>query len=332
MLQYIARRVMLMIPTVFLISVVSFVLIQLPPGDYLTSIVATMQQSGDHLTQEALDRLKREYGLGQPIYVQYAKWMWGIFSRGSFGRSFFWNRPVTELIADRLAVTVILTLTTMIFTWVLALPIGIYSATHQYSKLDYLFTSISFIGLATPDFLLALILIWLAVVYLNQNMAGLFSPEYADAPWSLARLIDMFKHIAVPMIISGTSGTAGLVRVMRGSLLDELNKPYVITARAKGLSENRLLFKYPVRVAINPFVSTIGWSLATLFSGGTIVGVVLGLPTIGPLLLSALMAQDMYLAGSILFIISILTVIGTLISDMLLAWVDPRIRFEGGTR
>jgi len=332
MLQYIARRFVQMIPTVFLISVISFVLIQLPPGDYLTSIVATLAQSGDYLTQDDLARLKQEYGLGQPIYVQYAKWMWGIVSHGSFGRSFFWNRPVTELIADRLATTVILTLITMVFTWVVGLPIGIYSATHQYSRLDYFFTSISFIGLATPDFLLALIILYLGVVYLGQSMAGLFSPEFADAPWSWARFVDMMKHIVVPLIIGGVGGTASLVRVMRGSLLDELNKPYVITARAKGLSERKLLFKYPVRVAINPFVSTIGWSLATLFSGGTIIAVVLGLPTVGPLLHSALMNQDMYLAGSILFVISILTVIGTLISDMLLAWVDPRIRFEGGER
>ena len=332
MLQYIGRRILQMIPTVFLISVISFILIQLPPGDYLTSIVATLAQSGDYLDQDQLAQLKRQYGLGQPVYVQYAKWMWGILSRGSFGQSFFWNRPVTELIADRLSITVILTLTTMIFTWAVGLPIGIYSAKHQYSKLDYLFTSTSFIGLATPDFMLALILLYLGVVYLGKSYAGLFSPEFADAPWSFARLVDMMKHIIVPLIIGGTSGTAGLVRIMRGSLLDELNKPYVITARAKGLSERKLLWKYPVRVAINPFVSTIGWTLASLFSGGTIIAVVLGLPTVGPLMLSALMAQDMYLAGSILFIMSILTVIGTLISDLLLAWVDPRIRFEGGGR
>jgi len=332
MLQYIARRVMLMIPTLFLVSVVSFILIQLPPGDYLTSVVAAMATTGDIMTQDRLDALKVEYGLDQPIYVQYSKWMWNIISRRNFGFSFQWNRPVTELISDRLATTVLLTFFTMVFTWIVALPIGIYSATHQYSKLDYLFTSVSFIGLAMPDFLLALVLIWLGIAYLNRNVAGLFSPEFVDAPWSLARLIDMVKHMWVAVVILGISGTAGLIRVMRGNLLDELNKPYVITARAKGLAENRLLWKYPVRVAINPFVSTIGWSLASLFSGSTIVAVVLGLPTVGPLLLTALLAQDMYLAGSILLIISALTVIGTLISDILLAWVDPRIRFEGGSR
>jgi len=332
MLQYIARRVMLMIPTLFLVSVVSFILIQLPPGDYLTSVVAAMATTGDIMTQDRLDALKVEYGLDQPIYVQYSKWMWNIISRRNFGFSFQWNRPVTELISDRLATTVLLTFFTMVFTWIVALPIGIYSATHQYSKLDYLFTSVSFIGLAMPDFLLALVLIWLGIAYLNRNVAGLFSPEFVDAPWSLARLIDMVKHMWVAVVILGVSGTAGLIRVMRGNLLDELNKPYVITARAKGLAENRLLWKYPVRVAINPFVSTIGWSLASLFSGSTIVAVVLGLPTVGPLLLGALLAQDMYLAGSILLIISALTVIGTLISDILLAWVDPRIRFEGGSR
>ncbi len=332
MLQYIGRRIMLMIPTLFLVSVISFILIQLPPGDYLTSLVAAMSTTGDIMTQDRLDAYRLEYGLDQPVYVQYTKWMWNILSRGNFGFSFQWNRMVTELISDRLATTVLLTFFTMVFTWAVALPIGIYSATHQYSKLDYLFTSISFIGLATPDFLLALVLIWIGIAYFNRNVAGLFSPEFVDAPWSLARLVDMAKHMWVAVVILGTSGTAGLIRVMRGNLLDELNKPYVITARAKGLPENRLLWKYPVRVAINPFVSTIGWSLAGLFSGSTIVAVVLGLPTVGPLLLGALLAQDMYLAGSILFIISVLTVIGTLISDILLAWVDPRIRFEGGSR
>lgn len=332
MLQYIARRIVLMIPTLFLVSVISFILIQLPPGDYLTSLVAAMSTTGDVMTQDRLDAYRLEYGLDQPVYVQYTKWMWNILSRGNFGFSFQWNRPVTELISDRLATTVLLTFFTMVFTWTIALPIGIYSATHQYSKLDYLFTSVSFIGLATPDFLLALVLIWLGIAYLNRNLAGLFSPEFVDAPWSLARLMDMIKHMWIAVVILGTSGTAGLIRIMRGNLLDELNKPYVITARAKGLTENRLLWKYPVRVAINPFVSTIGWSLAGLFSGSTIVAVVLGLPTVGPLLLGALLAQDMYLAGSILLIISALTVIGTLISDILLAWVDPRIRFEGGSR
>ena len=329
MLKYIARRVLLMIPTLFLVSVISFVIIQLPPGDYLTSVVAAMATTGDIMTQDRLDTLKAEYGLYQPVYVQYGKWMWNIVSRGHFGWSWHWNRPVTEMIADRLAITVILSLVTMVFTWVVALPIGVYSATHQYSKLDYLFTSISFVGLATPGFLLALVLIWISVAYFSQNVAGLFSPEFVDAPWSMARIVDMLKHIWVPVVILGTSGTAGLIRTMRGNLLDELHKPYVTTARAKGLEERRLLWKYPVRVAVNPFVSTIGWSLAGLFSGSTIVAVVLGLPTVGPLLLTALLAQDMYMAGSILFIISFLTVIGTLISDILLAWVDPRIRLEG---
>lgn len=332
MLQYIVRRVMLMIPTLFLISVISFIMIQLPPGDYLTSIVAAMGQSGEMVTQDALDALKKTYGLDQPIYVQYGKWMWNILRDGNFGQSFQWNRPVSEMIADRVGITVIITFITMMFTWVVALPIGIYSATHQYSAFDYVFTSVSFIGLATPDFLLALVLIWIGIAYFDKNIAGLFSAEFMDAPWSLARLLDLFKHMWIAVIIAGAGGTAGLIRVMRGNLLDELHKPYVVTARAKGLPEAGLLWKYPVRVAVNPFISTIGWSLPGLFSGGTIIAVVLGLPTVGPLLLNSLLAQDMYLAGSILFIISALTVIGTLVSDLLLAWADPRIRFEGGGR
>lgn len=330
MLQYVVRRVMLMIPTLFLVSVISFIVIQLPPGDYLTSIVATLGQSGEIIDQEELERLKRQYGLDQPAYVQYGKWMWGILSRGDFGYSFQWNRAVSELIGQRVLLTVIVTFCTMIFTWVVSLPIGIYSATHQYSFFDYVFTLIGFIGVSVPDFLLALVLIWLAIAYFGTNVAGLFSSDFVEAPWSLARVLDLLKHMWLPVVIIGTGGTAGLIRVMRGNLLDELHKPYVVTARAKGLRENRVLWKYPVRVAVNPFISTIGWSLPGLFSGATIIAVVLSLPMIGPLFLGALLAQDMYLAGSFVLIMSALTVIGTLISDLLLAWVDPRIRFEGG--
>lgn len=332
MLQYIIRRVVLMIPTLLLVSILSFAIIQLPPGDLLTTQLAIMAQSGEILTQDEIATLKRRYGLDQPIYVQYLKWIWGIISKGDLGQSFTWNRPVRELIGQRVMLTVAVTLVTLLFTWVVALPIGVYSATHQYSPFDYFFTSIGFIGLAMPDFLLALIMIYIAVAKFNTNVMGLFSSDYIEAPWSLAKVLDMFKHIWVPVVILGTGGTAGLIRVMRGNLLDELHKPYVITARAKGLKEGKLLWKYPVRVAVNPFISTIGWTLPSLFSGATIVAVVLSLPTSGPLFLQALLGQDMYLAGSFVLILSTLTVIGTLISDLLLAWVDPRIRFERGGR
>ncbi len=329
MLQYILRRILIMVPVLFVVSIISFVVIQLPPGDYLTSHIAALAQGGDIVNQDEIEALKKRYGLDQPMVVQYVKWMWRILSRGDFGQSFRWNKPVKELIGQRLLLTISVTLVTLLFQWAVALPIGIYSATHQYSVVDHLVTTIGFIGMAVPNFLLALIMIYLAVVYLDTNVAGLFSPEYVDAPWSVAKVLDMFKHIWVPVIIVGTGGTAGLIRVMRANLLDELNKPYVVTGRAKGLTERRLLYKYPVRVAINPFVSTIGWSLPTLISGITITAVILSLPTAGPLFLRALQGQDMYLAGSFVLILSTLTVIGTLISDVLLALVDPRIRFGG---
>jgi peptide/nickel transport system permease protein len=330
MLQYIARRILLMIPVLLTVSIISFVVIQLPPGDYLTSHIAALAEGGDIVDQDEIDALKARYGLDRPMYVQYFRWIWRIVSRGDFGQSFRWNKPVKDLIGQRLLLTMSVTLVTLIFQWIVALPIGIYSATHQYSIADHAVTAIGFVGMAVPNFLLALIMIYLAVVYLDTNVAGLFSPDYVDAPWSVAKVIDMLKHVWVPVVIVGTSGTAGLIRVMRANLLDELNKPYVVTGRAKGLAERRLLYKYPVRVAINPFLSTIGWSLPTLISGITITAVILSLPTAGPLFLRALQGQDMYLAGSFVLILSTLTVIGTLISDILLAWVDPRIRFGGG--
>jgi len=332
MLQYIIRRILIMIPLLIVVSMLSFAIIQLPPGDYLTSHIAAMASAGDIIQQDEIDALKKRYGLDQPVYVQYTKWIWGILSRGDFGQSFRWNKPVRDLIGQRLALTVVITLITVVFQWIVAIPIGIYSATHQYSFLDNLFTLVGFVGLATPNFLMALILIYVAVAYFDTNVMGLFSPDYIEAPWSLAKIGDMLKHVWVPVIIIGTSGTAGLIRVMRANLLDELHKPYVTTARAKGLTEGKLLLKYPVRVAINPFVSTIGWTLPRLISGITITAIILSLPTAGPLFLRALMGQDMYLAGSFVLILSTLTVIGTLISDLLLAWVDPRIRFGGGQR
>ncbi len=328
MLQYIARRLLLMVPTIIAISIVTFIIIQLPPGDYLTSLVANMALQGEDVDQAALEMLKTRYGLGQPVYMQYLKWVWGIVSRGDFGQSFEWNKPVTDLIWERLALTFVLSLSTLLFTWIVAFPIGIYSAVRQYSLGDYVFTFLGFIGLATPNFLLALVLMYISFKYFNQSVGGLFSPEFIEAPWSWAKVVDLLKHLWIPMVILGTSGTAGLIRIMRANLLDELHKPYVVTARAKGLPERKLLLKYPVRVALNPFVSTVGWTLPGLVSGSAIVSVVLSLPTTGPLLLRALMSQDMYLAGSFILMLSILTVIGTLISDILLAWLDPRIRYQ----
>jgi peptide/nickel transport system permease protein len=328
MLRYIVRRVLLMIPTIIAISIVSFAIIQLPPGDFLTSVVANREARGEMVDAAFVHALRVRYGLGEPFYVQYWKWISGIVLRGDFGQSFEWNRPVSSLIWDRLAFTMLLSISTLIFTWVFAFTIGIYSAVRKYSVGDYIATFFGFLGLAVPDFLLALVLMYIAFRYFGRSVGGLFSPEFVDAPWSLAKVGDLLSNLWVPIIIVGTSGTAGLIRIMRANLLDELHKPYVVAARARGLSERKLLLKYPVRMALNPFVSTIGWTLPTLISGEAIVAVVLSLPTTGPLLLRALTSQDMYLAGSFILLLSILTIIGTLISDIALAWLDPRIRFE----
>jgi len=325
MLQYIARRILMMIPTLFLISIVSFIIIQLPPGDFLTSYIVQLSSMGDNVDESAIQALKDRYGLGQPLYVQYLRWMDNML-HGDFGHSMEWNKPVLGLLTERLPLTFVLAVSTMLFTWAIAFPIGIYSAVKQYSIGDYIATFLGFIGLAIPDFLLALILMWVFFAYFNQSVGGLFSPDFQEAPWSPAKVWDLGKHLIVPMVILGLGGTASLIRVMRANLLDELHKPYVVTARAKGLSESKLLLKYPVRAALNPFISTAGWYLPALVSGATIVAVVLSLPLTGPLLLRALMSQDMYLAGSFIFVLSALTVIGTLISDILLAWLDPRIR------
>ncbi|MBM4460079.1 MAG: ABC transporter permease [Chloroflexi bacterium] len=325
MLQYIARRILLMIPTLILVSIVSFAIIQLPPGDYLTSYITQLSSMGDLVDEASIQALKDRYGLGQPIYVQYLRWITNML-QGDFGHSMEWNRPVWGLLWERLPLTFVLSLSTLLLTWIVAFPIGVYSAVKQYSIGDYFATFLGFLGLATPDFLLALILMWIFFAFFGQSVGGLFSPEFQGAAWSLAKVWDLMKHLAVPMVILGASGTASLIRIMRANLLDELHKPYVVTARSKGLSEPRLLLKYPVRAALNPFVSTAGWYLPALVSGSTIVAVVLNLPITGPLLLRALMSQDMYLAGSFIFMLSTLTILGTLISDILLAWLDPRIR------
>jgi peptide/nickel transport system permease protein len=308
---------------------ISFAIIQLPPGDFLTTYVAQLSVSGEAVDEAELDSLKNRFGLDKPIYEQYVLWAWN-FLHGDFGHSFEWNKPVATLVGERLPLTILISVCTIIFTWLVALPIGIYSAVRQYSWVDYVLTLIGFIGLATPNFLFALVLLWFSYAYLGMSIGGLFSPEFADAPWTAAKFLDMLKHLWIPVVIVGTGHTAKFIRIIRGNLLDELRKPYVVTARAKGLSETKLILKYPVRVAINPLVSTIGWTLPELVSGIAITAIVLNLPTSGPLLLGALMSQDMHLAGSFLMLLSMLTVVGTLLSDILLAWVDPRIRF--GTR
>lgn len=328
MLQYMFRRLLYMIPTLIVISIIAFVIIQLPPGDYLTVYVAELAAQGEDVNDATLAQLRERYGLGLPWYQQYFRWMRNIILKGDFGQSFTWGRPVNQLIWDRIGFTMLITFATTVFIWAVALPIGIYSATHQYSVGDYIATFFGFLGLATPNFLLALVFMYLAVRLFGQSVGGLFSPAYQDAPWTLAKFWDFLSHLWIPIIILGTAGTAGLVRIMRANLLDEINKPYVITARAKGVPERRLIWRYPVRIAMNPFISTIGWTLPALVSGEIIVAVVLNLPTTGPLLLQSLMQQDMFLAGSFILLTSCLTVIGTLISDILLAWLDPRIRYE----
>ncbi len=328
MAVYILRRVLIMIPTLIAISILSFAIIQLPPGDFLTSYMAQLSQEGDLVDEAEIEALRKRYGLGQPVYVQYWKWVSGIVARGDWGQSMEWQKPVRELIWERLGLTVALSMSALLVSWFIAIPIGVFSATHQYSVLDYVMTAFSFIGLGIPGFLLALIVLYLAHSQLNMNVGGLFSDEYMLAPWNWAKVWDLLKHIWVPMIIVAISSTAGNIRITRANLLDELNKPYVETARAKGVQETRLIWKYPVRVAMNPFFSTVGWSLASLISGTTLVAMVLSLQTTGPMLLRALTAQDMYLAGTFLWLLSALTIIGTLISDILLALVDPRIRLE----
>lgn len=328
MFQFILRRVLYLIPTLIAISLVMFVIIQLPPGDYLTTLTAAMASQGENVDQAALVALKERYGLGQPVYVQYWKWISGILLQGDFGRSFAWNMPVSDLIWERLALTMVLSIASLLFVWIVAFPVGVYSAVRQYSVGDYVATLLGFIGVAVPNFLLALVLMYIAFKYFNQSVGGLFSPEYQEAPWNWDKVLDLLSHLWIPIIIVGTEGTAGLIRIMRANLLDELRKPYVVTARAKGLPEWKLLLKYPVRIALNPFISTVGWVLPGLVSGSAIVSIVLSLPTTGPILLRALLSQDMYLAGSFLLMLSVLTVVGTLLSDLLLAWLDPRIRYE----
>ncbi len=326
MLNYIFYRVLIAVPLLIALSIVSFVIIQLPPGDYLTTYITNLKLSGVEVAEDEIARLKELYGLDKPLYVQYLLWIKN-FIKGDLGRSFQWNRPVNEILAERVPMTVFVSILATVFTWIVAIPIGTYSALHQYSLFDYAFTFLGYIGLSIPGFLLALILMWFLYDNFGLSVAGLFSPHFATAPWSFAKFIDLLKHIWFPVILIGISGTAGLIRTMRGNLLDELGKQYVVVARAKGLPEREVIFKYPVRMAINPLISTIGWMLPGIISGETLISIVLNIETLGPVLLRAVMSQDMYLAGSITLILSILTVVGVLISDILLVWVDPRIRY-----
>jgi len=331
MASYIARRIVYMFMLLLILSFVSFMIIQLPPGDYLSTMIQNMRNLGMTVDEEMIRSLEDRYGLDRPVLLQYLKWL-GNLLQGDMGRSFQWNEEVTALIAERLALTVTISLVTLIFVYVVAVPIGIYSATHQYSVGDYVFTVLGFIGFSIPNFLLALILMYLAFSTLGWSVGGLFSREYILEPWSIGKVIDLLKHLPIPLIVIGTAGTAGIIRILRSSLLDELARQYVITARAKGLREGIILFKYPVRLALNPIISSIGGLLPVIVSGATLTSIVLSLPTIGPLLLRALQAQDMYLAGSMVMLLSALAMVGTLISDLLLVTIDPRIRFESGAR
>ena len=316
-----------MIILMVVISIVSFIIIQLPPSDYVDIKVAQLMAQGQVVAEAEIESLKRLYGLDQPPVQQFLGWVWRML-QGDLGRSFKFEQPVADLIMERLPLTLAINLLATVLVYAIAVPIGIYSATHQYSIGDYAFTVVGFMGIATPGFLLALALMLLLENTLGFGAGGLFSPEYQLAEWSVDKVVDMMKHLVVAIVVEALAGTAGLIRVMRGCLLDELRKPYVVTARSKGLDEQKLLFKYPIRIAINPIVSTIGWMLPGIVSGGAIVEIVLSLPTIGPLILSALTSLDMYLAGSAVMVLAFLTIIGSFVSDILLVIVDPRIRYE----
>ncbi|MFG1905085.1 ABC transporter permease [Kribbella sp. NPDC048928] len=326
MAGYLLRRLLAMLPTVLLISLVSFLIIQLPPGDFLTTVVAKLQQQGQTVGADQLAALKAQYALDKSPFEQYLKWMSNIVLHGDFGQSFQYNKPVSTLLAERLPLTLGLGLATWLIGWTVALVAGIYSAARRYSKLDYVITALTFLGLAVPGFLIALTVVYLEFKLFGQTLSGLMSPEFEGAVWNLGKLLDVLNHLWLPVLVLASGGIAGTIRVLRANLLDELHKPYVTAARARGLPERTLLMRYPTRVALNPFIATIGWTIPALFDGEVLVASVLGLETTGPLLLNALKSQDMYLAGGIILIACVLTVIGTLISDLLLAVVDARVR------
>ncbi len=327
MINYIFRRILYMIPTLIIISMVSFVIIQLPPGDYLTTKIAQLEAQDELVNRNLIEALREEYGLDKPIYVQYAKWMWNVL-HGDFGYSWEWNKPVVDVIGEQILLTAVVSFASLLLVYLIAIPIGIYSATHQYSPGDHALTFLGVLGLTTPNFLLAIVLLYAGYAFFDRSFIGLFSPEFENAPRSMAKVLDLLTHMWIPVIVISVSSVAGHIRVMRANLLDELKKQYVTTARAKGLSERRLLLKYPVRMAVNPMVSGLSILLPHLVSGATITSVVLSLPTTGPMLLGALRSQDVYLSGAFILLLSTLTVVSTLLSDLLLAWVDPRIRFE----
>lgn len=327
MLAYVARRLLLMIPTVFVASLLIFVIIQLPPVDFVSSMVAQAAQSGSSADEQTLASLRHQYGLDQPLYRQYLHWVGGIV-QGDLGYSFEWKRPVSDLILGRLLFTMVLALAAIVFMWLVAIPIGVFSATHQYSFLDNALTFVGFIGLAIPDFLLALVYLFVSAMVFDMSVGGLFSPEYEDAAWSLGKVWDLVVHLFWPTLILAAGGTAQLIRIMRSSMLDVLRQPFVTTARAKGLSERVAVWKYAARVAINPLVSVMGMQIPALISGATIVGAVLSIPTIGPMFLRSLINLDMYLAGAILLFAVVLLMLGNLLADIALAWLDPRIRLE----
>jgi peptide/nickel transport system permease protein len=327
LLGYIIRRVLFSLVTIFLVSILSFAIIQLPPGDYVDSYIAQLQATGTPVSQSEAENLRQRYGLDRPFPVQYGLWMQQVL-RGNLGTSMQWQRPVSEVIGDRLALTVVVSLAALVFTWMIALPIGIFSAVRQYSIADYIATTIGFMGLAVPNFLFALVIMYIGWSMFGLNVGGLFSAEYELQGWSFGKFVNMLTHLPVPAIVLGTAATAQGIRVMRNNLLDELRKPYVVTARAKGLSETRLILKYPVRVALNPLASTIGYMFPFIVSGSVIVSIVLSLPTVGPVLLTSLLSQDMFLAGAIVLLLGVMTVIGTFVSDLILLLIDPRIRME----
>jgi len=325
--RFMLRRVLLIIPTLFIVSTISFFVIDAPPGDFVTQYAARLEDRGADVDREALEAMRQRYGLDQPVHIRYLRWM-GNMAQGDLGMSMDWRAPVTEVIARRIPNSLIISITAFIFVHVVAIPIGMLSAVKQYSPADFFFTFVAFIGLGIPNFLFALVVLWIVFQQTGSVMIGLFSREFLGAPWSFAKVADLLKHLWIPAIIVGTEGTAKIVRYMRATMLDELGKPYVLVARAKGLTRARLNYKYPFRIAINPIISTIGWTLPSLVTGEMLVSLVLGLPTLAPIFFRSLQMQDMFLAGGIVWVLTFLTLIGTLLSDILLGWIDPRIRFS----
>jgi len=326
--NYILRRFLVIVPLLIVISVISFIVVQLPPGSYVETYIQNLKNQGYQPDENEIERLESRYGLNQPAYIQYFTWMKNMIFEGDMGRSFVYKQPVSEIIAERAPMTIMISMMAMLLQWIVAVPIGIFSARYQYSIFDYIVTFFGFIGLALPNFLFALVLMYFVYIHTGWAVVGIFSPEFVDASWSFAKLLDMLKNLWIPLVVIATAGTAGLIRTLRGTLLDELKKQYVTTARAKGMKERKLILKYPVRVAVNPLISTIGWMLPAIVGGEVVVSQVLNLKTLGPVLLGSVQSEDMYLAGGIIMILSSLTVIGTLLSDILLAWVDPKVRYK----